>query len=172
MIKPQLYLSIEDEGWNSALPDAEKISDTVMETVFSYVSRHHDLSFLPADKEIIISLCLSNDENVHRLNREFRGIDKSTNVLSFANIDDPDFTADCQNYDEIELGDIIIALETMKREAAEKGISFADHYCHLLTHGFLHILGFDHQEDEEAEYMEGFEINILHALNIANPYQE
>ena len=84
----------------------------------------------------------------------------------------PAFKADCRIFEEIELGDIIIALETMQLEAKEKGISLKDHYCHLLTHGILHLLGFDHQNDEEAEYMENFEINILQQLNISNPYTE
>ena len=77
---------------------------------------------------------------------------------------------DTELFGEVELGDIIIALETMQREAAEKQISLHDHFCHLFTHGILHLLGFDHIEDEEAEHMENFEINILKRLNIKNPY--
>ena len=60
----------------------------------------------------------------------------------------------------------------MQREAADKGIPLRDHFCHLFTHGILHLLGFDHIEDDEAEYMEEFEINILKRLNIKNPYGE
>ena len=97
---------------------------------------------------------------------------KPTNVLSFAAVDDPDFDRNTELFGEIELGDIIIALETMQREAAEKGIPLRDHFCHLFTHGILHLLGFDHIEDDEAEYMEEFEINILKRLNIKNPYGE
>lgn len=172
MIKSELCTTVEDEGWNTALPEHSPLSQKVMETVFAYVAKHDNLDFLPAGKTVLTGLCLSNDENVRSLNKEFRGLDKPTNVLSFANVDDPNFEEDCRTMEEIELGDIIIALETMQREANEKNISFKDHYCHLLTHGFLHLLGFDHQNDEEAEYMEGFEIDILRSLNIANPYQE
>jgi probable rRNA maturation factor len=92
--------------------------------------------------------------------------------LSFANIDDPDFEKSLTIGDEVEMGDIIIALETLQREAQEKKISLYDHFCHLLTHGVLHLLGYDHIEDDEAEHMEAFEIEILNLLNISNPYQE
>lgn len=172
MINPDLYLNFEENGWTEALPDVEKLSETVVRAAFAHTEKHHDLSFLDLNKPVIIGLTLSNDASVHTLNKEFRGIDKPTNVLSFANIDDPDFKTDCRIFEEIELGDIIIALETMQHEAKEKGISLKDHYCHLLTHGILHLLGFDHQNDEEAEYMENFEINILQQLNISNPYTE
>ena len=106
------------------------------------------------------------------LNKEYRGLDKSTNVLSFANIDDEDFLAECELYDEIQLGDIIIALETMQREAVEQEVSFRDHYCHLLVHGLLHILGYDHMEAEEAAEMEACEAAILQLMNIKNPYED
>ena len=117
-------------------------------------------------------MALSNDSEIQKLNAEFRHLDKPTNVLSFANIDDEDFDNQVAYDDVIELGDIMIALETMEREAEEQKISFTDHYSHLLAHGILHLLGFDHQQDDEAEYMEGFEINILQQLNVANPYKE
>ena len=99
-------------------------------------------------------------------------MDKPTNVLSFANVDFEGFAQERDLYQEIELGDIIIAFETMQKEADIEGISLHDHYCHLLAHGLLHLLGFDHQTDEEAEYMEGFEIEILQSMGIANPYKE
>ena len=92
--------------------------------------------------------------------------------MSFANIDDDSFDELCQSEQEIELGDIIIALETMEREAKEQEISLHDHYCHLLAHGFLHLLGYDHIEEDEARHMESFEIAILQRLNINNPYEE
>ena len=109
---------------------------------------------------------------MQKLNREYRGLDKPTNVLSFATIDDPDFYNDLALYEEVELGDIVIALETLEQEAELKQISLHHHFCHLLIHGLLHLLGFDHIEDEEAEYMENAEIKILEQMNIPNPYKE
>ena len=121
---------------------------------------------------LIINLTLSDDEQIRSLNKEYRGLDKATNVLSFANIDDEDFLEECELYDEIQLGDIIIALETMQREAEEQEVSFSDHYCHLLVHGLLHLLGYDHMEADEAVEMEAAEAAILQLMNIKNPYED
>lgn len=172
MIKHNLELSINDAKWQEVLPELETISGEVFSQVLDYVSTHEDIDFLTLNKSINVNLCLSNDEEVHTLNKEFRQMDKPTNVLSFANIDDASFEELCQTEPEIELGDIIIALETMQREAKEQGITFHDHYCHLLAHGLLHLLGYDHIKEDEAEYMESFEIAILQKLNIKNPYEE
>lgn len=164
---------ITDGGaWENCGFDVFQTARTVFDTVLSYVGRNEEIGFLTLGKNLIVNLSLSSDAEVHRLNKEFRGFDKPTNVLSFANIDDEDFDNYIKISLEIELGDIIIAYETLSREAAEKKISLHDHFAHLLAHGLLHLLGFDHQQDEEAEYMENFEINILQQLNINNPYQE
>lgn len=170
--KQLLHILIDEPGWNDELSELDNLSQQVMEKVFNYVSQHEEMDFLDGNRPVIINLSLSSDEHIHKLNQEFRGIDKPTNVLSFARIDDEDFIEEAELFNEIELGDIIIALETMQREAKEKKISLHDHYCHLLTHGLLHLLGFDHMEDADAEYMESTEINILQQLNIKNPYEE
>ena len=172
MNKNILNLSIDEPLWNTVLSDCQKISETVLSEVIDFVSQNEDIDFLSFNKPIVVNLSLSNDTEVHTLNKQFRNMDKPTNVLSFANIDDEAFNETIVASDEIELGDIIIALQTMEREAKEQNISFHDHYCHLLAHGLLHLLGFDHQDDEEAEYMEGFEVDILNKLNISNPYKE
>lgn len=107
-----------------------------------------------------LSVALSNDEKVQALNREFRKNDKPTNVLSFPVAEPTPL-----------LGDIVLALETVQREAHEKAISFEDHLTHLLIHGFLHLQGYDHENDEDAETMEALEIQALSALAIDNPYK-
>ncbi len=168
----ELNAGIEEQGWINALPEVEKISQEVFGNVIGYVKEHEEIDFLNLNKPLSVNLALSNDKHVHELNNEFRNMDKPTNVLSFANIDDENFEQDISLSDKIELGDIIIAFETMQREAKEKNITLHDHYCHLFTHGLLHLLGFDHIEDDEAEYMEDFEIQILKTMDIANPYQE
>ncbi len=172
MNKNILNLSLDEQQWSSVLPDYKHISEDVFATVINFVFKNEDIDFLSFDKPITVNLSLSNDAEVHTLNKQFRNMDKPTNVLSFANIDDEAFEETITTADEIELGDIIIALETMEREAKEQNISFHDHYCHLLAHGLLHLLGFDHQDDDEAEYMESFEVDILSNLNISNPYKE
>tara|TARA_R110002020_G_scaffold317644_1_gene533270 strand:+ start:201 stop:662 length:462 start_codon:yes stop_codon:yes gene_type:complete len=107
-----------------------------------------------------LSVALSNDEQVQALNRDYRNNDKPTNVLSFPVAEPAPL-----------LGDIVLALETVQREANEKAISFEDHLTHLLIHGFLHLQGYDHENEDEAEIMEALEIRALSALAIDNPYK-
>lgn len=123
-----------------------------------------------ADAEIAedaeLSLLLTDDAAIRVLNRDHRGLDKPTNVLSFPQ-DDPEADA----YGPL-LGDIVVAHETVAREAIEEDISFRDHFLHMIVHGFLHLVGYDHMNDDEAEEMESLETAILARLGIANPYAD
>jgi probable rRNA maturation factor len=112
-----------------------------------------------------LSLVLTDDAEQQVLNRDWRGIDKATNVLSFPQI---------EPFAPVSglLGDIILARETLEREAAEQGVSLEDHFTHLVVHGFLHLLGYDHMDDDEALAMEGLETQILASLGVADPYAE
>ena len=170
-MKNSLNIIINDERWNSQAQKSVDSSPEIFEKALSFLRNNAEIDFLPENKPIVINLCLSNDEEVHTYNLQFRGMDKPTNVLSFANIDDDAFEDMIADSDEIELGDIIIAIETMQKEALIENISFEDHYAHLLVHGILHLCGFDHQEDDEAEYMEGLETKILAEFGINNPYE-
>ncbi len=172
MNNTNIFILQEEPDWTIALPDVENIANSIVSTVFEYVKSNETIDFLNDGKPVMFNLSLSNNQLVQNLNKEYRNIDKPTNVLSFAAIDDMDFYNDIALYEEIELGDIIIALETLQQEAELKQISLHDHFCHLLTHGLLHLLGFDHIEDDEAEYMEAAEIKILEKMNIPNPYKE
>jgi len=107
-----------------------------------------------------VTILLTNDESLKRLNREFRGQDKPTNVLSFPAAQNP----------EHHLGDIAIAAGVTAREARAAGKTFADHAAHLAVHGILHLLGYDHETEDEAKPMESLEIAILARLGIADPY--
>lgn len=102
------------------------------------------------------------------LNHEYRGKDKPTNVLSFPS-DFPDFVR--EQLEVLPLGDLVICAPVMAQEAAEQGKAARDHWAHLTVHGVLHLLGFDHLEDAEAEAMEAMEVRALAALGIANPYE-
>jgi probable rRNA maturation factor len=110
-----------------------------------------------------VSLCLADDAALRALNLRWRGIDKPTNVLSFP-------AAPGRPGEAPTLGDIALAYETLAREADELGVSLADHYRHLLVHGFLHLIGYDHETDAEAERMEALETKILARLGVADPY--
>jgi probable rRNA maturation factor len=112
-----------------------------------------------------LSILLTDDAEQRELNLQWRGKDNSTNVLSFPQI---------EPFGPVTgiLGDITLARETVMREAEEQGTRFEDHFTHLVVHGFLHILGYDHLTDDEAETMEGLETRILAELGVADPYAE
>ncbi|WP_203310353.1 rRNA maturation RNase YbeY [Sphingomonas beigongshangi] len=131
---------------------------------------HGGLLTTPAAVEI--SLRLTADDEVHALNRQYRGKDKPTNVLSFPMVQADLIDTVSQNSDdgELLLGDIVLAHGVCVAEAAERGISVTDHATHLMVHGVLHLLGYDHIEDDEAEGMEEIERQALAALGIADPY--
>lgn len=134
-------------------------------------SSHADL--LDRNFAIEVSVKLSDDSEVHSLNKAYRGKDKPTNVLSFPQIQ-PDLLETLANTDDGEalLGDIILAYETCRDEASAKNISFSHHVSHLIVHGSLHLLGYDHENEIDAGLMENCEINALATLGIANPYAE
>ena len=115
--------------------------------------------FAPATGEV--SVLLTDDAGVRELNRQWRGIDKPTNVLSFP------AAATAQH---ALLGDIVIAYETLARESEAQGAPFLHHLTHLTVHGFLHLMGYDHQNDSDAEAMEDLERAILARLKIPDPY--
>lgn len=113
-----------------------------------------------------LSIVLTNDDHVQNLNLQWRSIDKPTNVLSFPGEDIRPGEMSGQL-----LGDIVISIDTLKREANLENKSVDDHFCHLIIHGFLHLFGYDHETDEDAETMESLERSILAKLGIADPYE-
>ncbi|MFD1107657.1 rRNA maturation RNase YbeY [Sphingobium olei] len=118
-----------------------------------------------------VAVKLTSDEEVHGLNRAYRDKDKPTNVLSFPMVQDDLLQATGNTDDgEVLLGDIVLAEGVCAAEAAEKGISVADHAAHLIVHGTFHLLGYDHMDDNEAEAMEALEIAALASLGLSDPY--
>lgn len=118
-----------------------------------------------------VSVRLTDDAEVHALNRDFRGKDKPTNVLSFPQVQ-ADLLESLANSDdgEILLGDIVLARETCVREADEKSLSIIDHATHLIVHGALHLVGYDHLDEVSATAMEAMEVKALASLGLGNPY--
>lgn len=111
-----------------------------------------------------LSILLSDDATIRNLNRDWRGKDKPTNVLSFPAVE-PDRLPTSPM-----VGDVALAFETVAREAVADGRTLEDHVIHLLVHGFLHLIGYDHETSAEAEAMEALEIRILATLGVDNPY--
>ena len=130
-------------------------------------------SLADAAPMVEVAVRLTDDAEVHALNRDFRGKDKPTNVLSFPQVQS-DLLETMSNSDdgEILLGDIVLARETCAREAQEKGVSLDDHATHLIVHGMLHLVGYDHMDDASAAAMEAMEVKALASLGIANPYAD
>ena len=154
--KPRAVLRVElteDDGDWSCLADAETVIEQAAGAVTAVLGRE----LRPG----LVSVALSSDARVAILNENFRGIPKATNVLSF-----PAGAGAADGH----LGDIVMALETVKREAQEQDVSFEHHVQHLVVHGILHLLGHDHIATADAERMEALEINILSELGVANPY--
>jgi probable rRNA maturation factor len=114
----------------------------------------------PADGEV--SIVLTDDAAIQKLNRDWRAIDKPTNVLSFP-------APQTQGGTKL-LGDIVIAYETLQRECDEEDRVFLHHLTHLTVHGFLHLIGYDHQNDSQAGEMEGLESKIMSAMKMPDPY--
>ena len=145
--------SIDIAVHNTAWPDCAALIDRVVTAAATHV---------PDGRAGELSVVLSDDAQIQLLNRDYRGKDTPTNVLSFPlPAGDP----------APMLGDIIVSLETLTREATDKGVSFDAHLSHLLVHGYLHLQGYDHAEDAEATEMESLEVTILASLGIDNPYE-
>ena len=151
-------VAINADGWQSE-HSLRMLVDRVLEATL------HGLEFDDVDSEL--SLVFTDDANIRTINSKWRHIDKATNVLSF-----PAFPIQPGQRPGPILGDIVIARETVQREAQEENKSFDDHLSHLIVHGLLHLTGYDHQNDDEAEQMESLERKILASLGISDPYND
>ncbi|WP_448581110.1 rRNA maturation RNase YbeY [Thermaurantiacus sp.] len=122
--------------------------------------------------DLEVSILFTDDAELQRLNRDYRGCDRPTNILSFPMLDTQGLAALRARPEGAHLlGDLALGLETIASEAATQRKPFADHVTHLLVHGTLHLLGHDHAEDHAAEAMEALECAILAKLGIADPYR-
>ncbi|MCT6824161.1 rRNA maturation RNase YbeY [Bartonella apis] len=151
-------VAINADGWQSE-HSLRMLVDRVLEATL------HGLEFDDVDSEL--SLVFTDDANIRTINAKWRHIDKATNVLSF-----PAFPIQPGQRPGPILGDIVIARETVQREAQEENKGFDDHLSHLIVHGLLHLTGYDHQNDDEAEQMESLERKILASLGISDPYND
>ncbi|MBO4625915.1 MAG: apolipoprotein N-acyltransferase [Alphaproteobacteria bacterium] len=140
----QVYVNFEDKRWKKYDIDFNRIATAAG----------------PKRHGVEVSITLTNDKEIHKLNKKYRNIDRPTNVLSF------------ELGDDLLLGDIYISLDTVAREAADAGISIPEHVAHMVVHGMLHLQGYDHIQDDEAVIMETKEIAIMKKLGYKNPYAD
>lgn len=159
-------VTIEAAGWRAALDDPSSLCRRAVRTTMARVA--------PADWIVAgeVSLLLADDATVRALNATYRGRDRSTNVLSFPTFDPRPTRPPAASSTTILLGDIALALGTIQAEAATVGKPLADHLTHLVVHGTLHLLGYDHQDDAAAVAMESLERSILADLGVPDPYAE
>ena len=157
-----------DEEWDSSRPWGPLVRKAAEAAIAE--SAFPDLAM--TGRPVEISVCLTSDEHVRALNAKWRGKDKPTNVLSFPMAEAYELQNENVAEKELLLGDIILAHDVCETEAEEKGVLLEDHAAHLLVHGTLHLLGYDHLHDSDAAEMEAREVRALARLGIANPYEQ
>ena len=158
-----LEVAIEDENWRAA--GLAELAERAARAVFDRLTISADTF------ELSILAC--DDARIAALNADFRGKPQPTNVLSWPSADrtaDSDGDRPAPPTGDPELGDIALAFETCQREAAEQGKRFEQHILHLIVHGLLHLLGYDHARDGDADLMESTETAILQVLGVPDPY--
>lgn len=155
-----LTVSIRCRGWDEVVPDPAATCERAVAAAWD---------LLGADRPVAaeIGLALTDDAEMAALNARYRGVAAPTNVLSFASgeLDDPPAAG------PLLLGDIVLARETLMREAGRDDRPVADHMQHLVVHGLLHLLGYDHEAADAAAVMESLEVRILGRLGVADPYE-
>ena len=150
----EIDINVEAAGWADLVPQLEQIISAAAAAVVA--------ACLHDGRDTELSVLMTSDERMTGLNREWRGKDGATNVLSFP--------GHLHGPGPLLLGDIALALETVRVEAVKSGIPVADHLSHLVVHGVLHLLGYDHKTEFEAQRMETLETDILRSLGISDPY--
>jgi probable rRNA maturation factor len=147
-------------GWDELAKKA--VTAAIAESAFPQLAK--------GPRVVELSVRLAGDEEVQKLNAKWRGKDKPTNVLSFPMSDAGELSASSGPGPELMLGDMVLALGVCEREAEDKQISIERHAAHLMVHGTLHLLGYDHGDDDAAADMEAREVKALARLGIADPY--
>lgn len=153
-----VFFECEVASW-AELPGLEKLTRTAVEAALAGAS--------PPATSGDVAVLFTDDRAIAEINAEWRGKDKPTNVLSFPTPEDMPLPEG----EARQLGDIVLAFGVIAREAAEQGKTLHDHTVHLIVHGTLHLLGYDHENDSEAAEMEALERHILKGLGISDPYE-
>ncbi|MFH1157756.1 MAG: rRNA maturation RNase YbeY [Pseudomonadota bacterium] len=172
MIEPGIHLDMASAKWKKAFPRMQgKIGQAA---ACAFLSAKKPAAFKRRSFEI--SIILTDDTHMKTLNKNYRGKNKATNVLSFPQIDLKKFRRASLDIfppgRKVPLGDIALAFQTVRRECLEQGKSLENHVLHLVVHGTLHLLGYDHLSLKDSDSMEKLESDILASLGYPDPYQE
>ena len=156
-LRPQISIALMDAGWSALSLDMERLCLRAVCAAQDAIGLGETESFTQGE----LSIAFVDDAYIHTLNAAYRSKDAPTNVLSFPS-------------DGINpaLGDIVLARQTCVAEAKQKLITISDHLVHLIIHGYLHLCGYDHELDADAEHMEALEVSALAQLGLANPYKD
>lgn len=163
----ELNYTVKNKIWNNFLQqiDINNYISNIFDTVIKV------LKYKISKKKIIeLSITFTNDKEIQKINKQFRNCDKATNVLSFP-MYESEFLNVLQFEDYLPIGDVILSYDTILKESLEQEKTFEDHLIHLVVHSILHLFGFDHVGDADAEEMESLEVEILGVLGIENPYE-
>lgn len=158
-----IIVQTDDSVWDSWHSEEEwsQFFAPILQSTFSALNIHEEME---------VSVLLTNDHAIQEMNKNFRGKDKATNVLSFPQLSHHDFAHIKVLKQPILLGDIVMSFDTIHNESRDQNKLFMNHLTHLFIHSLLHLLGYDHIDDDEATVMEKLEIQVLSNLNISNPY--
>jgi len=163
-----LEIALEADGeWDSSRSWEALVRKAVEAAIAE--SAYPDLA--RSGRPVEVSVQLTDDDHVRALNSKWRGKDKPTNVLSFTMAEEYELNDENVVGKELLLGDIIVGRGVCEREAVEKGVSLEQHATHLIVHGTLHLLGYDHQGEADAADMEAREVRALERIGLANPYE-
>ena len=169
----RIGINMVDSAWDKALPDATRSARAAARRAIKAALAVPSLPEprLLRAKRFTLGITLDNDAGIRHLNRDYRGQDKATNVLAFAALDaglpPKGLPADYP----WELGDVVVALGIVRAEAKAQGKKLPQHFCHLVVHGVLHLLGFGHDDDSGARVMEDLERGVLAGFGWPDPYR-
>ena len=171
-----IVVTVLTPAWRDILPDAEPLARRAARAALAAAEERvaEDGVALPDEAEV--GLVLADDAMLGRLNRQYRGVEGPTNVLSFATSEGAAYEGAVsegvapESNGPLLLGDVVLAYETVRRESEEQGKRFSDHLCHLVVHGVLHLLGYKHGGEVQAAAMERLEIAALADLGVSDPY--
>ncbi len=166
-----IVVTVLTPAWRDTLSEAEPLARRAARAALAAAEEGVAKEGVALPGEVEVGLVLADDATLGRLNRQYRGVEGPTNVLSFAASEGAASEGSApESSGPLLLGDVVLAYETVRRESEEQGKRLSDHLCHLVVHGVLHLLGYDHGTEAQAAAMERLEIAALAGLGVSDPY--